>query len=134
MDYPASWDSLDESQRSSILSTLTAAAVKRCADDKDLYGSNGDANITIEILDCSVDGASITVRYMFDWWLWCPAQSGSDWNYHYIYSGTATFTGGKLAGNEIVQHEKIRVSEYDEKDYDTDAEVAKVRKQLVDGI
>lgn len=133
-DYPASWDSLDEVHRQRILGALNAAAKKRTEDDKDLYGTNTSNDPKVEILDCAVDGDSITVRYVFDWWLWCPAQSGSDWNYHYIYSGTAAFEGDKLASNKIVEHVRNRVSEYDEKDYDTGAAVDKVRAKVLDSI
>ena len=129
-DWLAVWDLLEETCRSHILATLIEVATKRARADRDLYSSNTVNDPTVEIYDCWGSGAHLTVSYLFSWWEWCPAQSGSDWNYHYVYRGTATFEGEVLASSEAVPLRKNYVSEYDEKDYDLEAVLRAVRAEL----
>lgn len=129
-EWIATWDALAEEQRSRILGKLQSAANARAAADKDLYASNFGNDPKVEIRDVAREGDTITVVYMFHWWEWCPAQSGSDWNYHKIRSGTAVFESDKLERNDIVVRLDDYIHEYSEKDYDTDAALEKARKEI----
>lgn len=133
-DGIAVWDALEETERARILAKLQAAATKQAAEVKDLYASNFGQAPTVQILDCACEGATLRVVYLFDWWEWCAAQSGSDWNYHKVYSGIATFEGGTLRGNEMTERRSNYVHESDEKSYDTADAVQAVRDELASSI
>jgi hypothetical protein len=130
----AIWDALEESERSRILAKLKVAAVQQAAAVKDMYASNFGNEPTVEILDCAHEGTALRVAYLFHWWEWCPAQSGSDWNYHRVYSGIAMFEGLKLRSNVLTERRKAYVHEYDEKSYDTNATLSEVRAELANSI
>ena len=129
-EWIATWDSLDEAQRTTILATLQRVSNERAEADKDLYASNFGNDPKVEIRDVTRAGSTVTVVYMFHWWEYCPAQSGSDWNYHKVRSGTAVFEGDKLAANDVVVRVDEYIHEYDEKNYSTDAVLENVRKEI----
>ena len=134
MEGIAIWDALDEGERVQILAKLQAVATKQAAAVKDTYASNfGDAP-EVAIFDCAREGTALRVVYLFHWWEWCAAQSGSDWNYHKVYSGVATFDGGALRTNEMTERRSDYIHESDEDTYDRSAVVQAVRDELANSI
>jgi hypothetical protein len=134
VDGIAIWDALEEHQRAQILAKLTAAAAKKAIEVKDLYASNFGDPPTIEVIDCAREGTALRIHYLFEWWEWCAAQSGSDWNYHKVYSGSALFDGGALRTNEMTERRSNYVHESSEDSYDRAAEVQAVRDELARSI
>ena len=126
----AAWDALEEAQRSRILATVCEHAANRAEADRDVYASNFTDRPTVEVYRCIGDRGHLTVDYLFHWWEWCPAQSGSDWNYHCVYRGTASFEGDVLDRNDIEQLRRDYVHEHDEKHYDREATLREVRSEL----
>jgi hypothetical protein len=110
------WDALAEPQRLQILAVVQATANERARDVRDTYAGNFTADSAIEIVGVeSLDGSVVVVRYLFHWWEYCPAQSGSDWNYDKYWQGTAHFDGSDLAllHSEVVAVAEIRVTEWE---------------------
>jgi len=128
------WDSLTEEARRHILATVQAQAQARAHADKDTYASNfsGDAS-TVDIYAARREGAKLILAYLFDSWEWCPAQSGSDWNYHNVYRGEATFVGGTLVANAIERLRNAYIHEYQEEHYDRAGALAEVRASVARG-
>lgn len=131
--HRAAWDALDEAKRGRVLARLAQASAARALADRDLYASNATLEPTVEVYGARRDGETLVVDYLFSWWEWCPAQSGSDWNYHCVYRGAATLVGEryKLEQNDVEAVCRDYVHEYDEKNYDREAVLAEVRKRLM---
>lgn len=125
------WDSLTEEERRAVLAALQGAAQARAHADRDLYASNfsGDAS-TVDICVAWREDGWVVLAYVFDSWQWCPAQSGSDWNYHSVYRGEAVTANGVVRDNTIerVRHEYIHESQ--EGAYDRAHAVQQVRAEL----
>ena len=134
MDWIATWDALDEAERAGMLAKLTAAATEKAREVKDTYASNFGENPTLEIIDCAREGTGLRVDYLFEWWEWCAAQSGSDWNYHKVYSGSALFDDGALRTNEMTERRSNYIHESNEDSYDRSAEMQAVRDELAHSI
>ena len=133
-DWIAVWDALEESERARILAKLKAAAKRHASSVRDLYASNAEPDPNIEIRDCTREGEVLRIVYLFDWWEWCPAQSGSDWNYHKVCTGIATFDGPTLRAHEVTERRSNYVHESSEDSYKAAAEVQAVRDELANSI
>jgi hypothetical protein len=129
-DRLADWDALEEAQQRHVLAIISEHAANRAKAERDLYASNFSDGPKVEVYRCTADGEQLVVDYLFHWWEWCPAQSGSDWNYHCVYRGTASFNGDRLERNDIQQLRRDYVHEYDEKGYDREAVLRAVRAEL----
>ncbi len=133
-DWLATWDALEERERSQILKALKPEADQQAVVARDLYASNFTDAPKLEIRGCTREGTVLRIVYLFAWWEWCAAQSGSDWNYHKVYSGIAVFDGLKLRSNEMTERRNDYVHEYEEKNYDAAAALQAVREALANSI
>jgi len=129
-DALAVWNALDEAEQRRIFATLSQLAAQRAEADRDTYASNFTDAPRVEIYQSAAARGRLTIRYLFHWWEWCPAQSGSDWNYHCVYCGTATFAGNALDANDIEVVRRDYVHENDEKSYDREAVLSQARSAL----
>jgi hypothetical protein len=127
----AAWNSLDEAQRERIVAVLDEHAADRAKLDRDVYASNFSDAPMVEVYRCTGDRERLTVDYLFHWWEWCPAQSGSDWNYHCVYRGTASFTGDTLTHHAAEPLQRDYVHESDEDAYDREAVLNALRSKLL---
>lgn len=129
-DALEAWNALDEAERNRVIGTISELAAQRAKADRDTYASNFTDDPRVEIYGSALDRGRLTVHYLFHWWEWCPAQSGSDWNYHCIYRGTASFSGRALARNDIEVVRRDYVCESDESSYDREAVLREVSAAL----
>ena len=116
------WDALSDAERAPILAALRAIVDQRAEDDAtaSVYGRvYGEPRI--ELYDGTRDAEQLVLHYVFDFWLWCMAQSGSDWNHHHVYQATAEFANGALIGQSATRRRETYVHENDERNYDRDA-------------
>lgn len=143
-EHRLAWSALSASQQRSILSALQNIAGVQGAADKGSDHFSKEPRVEI----CAVAAnahrvtlddlvpAHLTVHYIFDHMIWCMAQSGSDWYWHYVFEGTAVFTAEtrraptSLTSNAFERRRDLYVHEYDSSTYDPTVARREVRQGI----
>lgn len=84
----------------------------------------------VEILAAAGDPSHQTVHFLFDTLVSHWAQSGSDWDDHTVYHGTAVFDDGVLIDVALEVARNRQIVEYQVANYDRSGAVGGVRAEL----
>ncbi|MBL0214370.1 MAG: hypothetical protein IPQ07_10835 [Myxococcales bacterium] len=130
LELLSEWDQLSEADRVTILAALVEIVDTRLREET-WYPNTPGATPSVEVYGAHQDELRLTVQFLGHYLMYCFAQSGSDWAYHYVFTGEAVFVGARCVTNTVVLVVEKFLSERDVDSYDRAATVAEVRDAAI---
>lgn len=128
----AAWREASEAERAAMLDALLAIGGARVRERQRRYPSSVTREPSVEVLAASRSGDRVEVTYLLHFRLSCFAQSGSDWDDHFVLAAGAAFEGGALVAERAISERVEKIIDRDADAYDDDATVARVRKATLE--